>query len=89
MFKEWTPQTKEGKKLVTKWANIPLQNGEVINVGYDITQQREYEIELRKKNSELKKAHNRYKELNSELEDKIKAEIQENTKHQVTIMEQR
>ncbi|RXK11785.1 hypothetical protein CP965_11420 [Halarcobacter mediterraneus] len=88
LFKEWTPQTKEGKKLVTKWANIPLHNGEVINVGYDITQQREYEIELRKKNSELKKAHNRYKELNSELEDKIKAEIQENTKHQVTIMEQ-
>ena len=88
LFREWTPITKEGKKLVTKWANIPLKNGEVINVGYDITQQREYEIELRKKNSELKKAHNRYKVLNSELEDRIKAEIQENTRHQVTIMEQ-
>ena len=88
VFREWEPLTKDGRKIVTKWASVPLKNGDIINIGYDITRQKRYETQLKRKNDQLKKAHNLYKALNNELENKIKKEIEKNTKHQVTIMEQ-
>ncbi len=42
-YKVWFPKRKDGKNLVVKWANIRLPNGELIHMGYDITEQRENE----------------------------------------------
>ena len=87
-FKEWYPLTKSGQKIITRWANVKLKTGEIINIGYDITKQRTYELELEEKNIELKIAHANYELLNNQLENKIKKEIEKSTKHQITIMEQ-
>ncbi len=37
VFRQWYPLNKQGEELTTMWAHIYLPNGEVINVGYDIT----------------------------------------------------
>ncbi len=39
-FKEWHPVTRDGKKLVTMWANFRLPEGIVISLGYDLTERR-------------------------------------------------
>ena len=87
-FEEWHPKTKNGETLVVKWANIKLPNGETINIGLDITQQRKYEISIREKALELKVAKLQLENLNSSLEKRIEDEIKKNTKQQHMIMQQ-
>ncbi|MEN5406765.1 PAS domain-containing sensor histidine kinase [Aliarcobacter butzleri] len=87
-FEEWHPKTKNGETLVVKWANIKLPNGEIINIGLDITQQRNYEISIREKALELKVAKLQLENLNSSLEKRIEDEIKKNTKQQHMIMQQ-
>ncbi|MCT7618885.1 PAS domain-containing sensor histidine kinase [Aliarcobacter butzleri] len=87
-FEEWHPKTKNGETLVVKWANIKLPNGETINIGLDITQQRKYEISIREKALELKVAKSQLENLNSSLEKRIEDEIKKNTKQQHMIMQQ-
>jgi len=43
-FREWHPKTKGGKRLTTKWANFEISDGLVINIGYDITEQKKLEL---------------------------------------------
>ncbi len=45
-FREWHPVTKEGKTLITMWANFHLPSGQVFSQGHDITKLRETEDEL-------------------------------------------
>ncbi|MFW2307410.1 ATP-binding protein [Aliarcobacter butzleri] len=87
-FEEWHPKTKNGETLVVKWANIKLPNGEIINIGLDITQQRNYEISIREKALELKVAKLQLENLNSSLEKRIEDKIKKNTKQQHMIMQQ-
>ncbi|KLE01384.1 PAS domain-containing sensor histidine kinase [Aliarcobacter butzleri] len=87
-FEEWHPKTKNGETLIVKWANIKLPNGEIINIGLDITQQRNYEISIREKALELKVAKLQLENLNSSLEKRIEDEIKKNTKQQHMIMQQ-
>lgn len=87
-FEEWHPKTKNGETLIVKWANIKLPNGEIINIGLDITQQRNYEISIREKALELKFAKSQLENLNSSLEKRIEDEIKKNTKQQHMIMQQ-
>ncbi|MDN5101959.1 PAS domain-containing sensor histidine kinase [Aliarcobacter butzleri] len=87
-FEEWHPKTKNGETLIVKWANIKLPNGEIINIGLDITQQRNYEISIREKALELKVAKSQLENLNSFLEKRIEDEIKKNTKQQHMIMQQ-
>lgn len=87
-FEEWHPKTKNGETLILKWANIKLPNGEIINIGLDITQQRNYEISIREKALELKVAKSQLENLNSSLEKRIEDEIKKNTKQQHMIMQQ-
>ena len=39
-FKEWHPVTRDGRQLVTMWANFRLPEGIVISLGYDLTELR-------------------------------------------------
>lgn len=47
-FREWHPVTKDGKILSTMWANFSLHNGQVFSMGYDITEYKKIENDLRK-----------------------------------------
>jgi PAS domain S-box-containing protein len=47
-FRQWHPKTKDGKTLVTLWANFRLPDGSTISLGYDITEQKQAEEALRK-----------------------------------------
>ena len=38
VFRQWNPLNNKGEILTTMWAHIYLPNGEIINIGYDITQ---------------------------------------------------
>ena len=44
-FREWHPVTKDGRTLITMWANFHLPDGMVISLGYDITDRRQAEEE--------------------------------------------
>jgi len=87
-FQEWHPLTKSGKKLVTMWVNIELPNGEIVNIGYDITKYRENELALQKNSQQLRIAKEELEKLNNSLEEKIELEIIKNTKHQMILMHQ-
>ena len=87
-YQDWYPLTKEGKRIITRWANIKLPNNEVINIGYDITQQREDEIIIEEKNKQIYIAKELLEELNSTLEKRIEEEISKNTKQQIMLMHQ-
>lgn len=52
IFREWHPITKDGKTLTMMWANFTLPDGLVINLGYDITERKMMEEELRKSEHE-------------------------------------
>jgi len=53
-FREWHPYTKDGRKLVTRWANFEIADGLVINMGYDITHQRKLEVDRKESNDRFK-----------------------------------
>ena len=88
IYKEWHPITKDGKEIITRWANIQLPNDEIIHVGYDITQQRKNEKIVQEKTEQLKIAKQQLEELNSSLENRIESEINKNTKQQMILMHQ-
>lgn len=85
---EWHPQTKAGKSLVTMWANIKLPNGDVVNIGYDITNQRHNEMLIKEKAQQLHIAKKQLEELNNSLEKRVADEIQKNTQQQLMMMHQ-
>ena len=87
-YKDWNPYTKNGEKIITRWANIKLQNNEVINIGYDITQERNSELALKEKTEQLKIAKEDLEKLNSSLEKRIQYEISKNTEQQIMLMNQ-
>lgn len=47
-FREWNPQTRDGKVLSILWANFKVSDGSIINIGYNVTQQRKAEKQIRK-----------------------------------------
>jgi PAS domain S-box-containing protein len=84
-FKEWHPATKSGKKIVTMWANIHMPNASVIHVGYDITKRREDETALRYNTYHLQKAKKELEMLTDSLQEKVRAEVEKNVKHQALL----
>ena len=74
IFREWHPITKDGRVLTTMWANVNLPNGEIINVGYDITED--------KKREEMLEA------LNNELHQMVDIELEKSRKKDKQLMEQ-
>ena len=87
-YQEWQPLTKNGKKIITMWANIKLPNGDIIHIGYDITQQRHDTLALEQKSKELKEAKEALENLNMTLEQRIESEIAKNAKQQLLLMQQ-
>ncbi len=74
IFREWHPITKDGRVLTTMWANVNLPNGEIINVGYDITEE--------KKREEMLEA------LNNELHQMVDIEVKKSRKKDQQLIEQ-
>nr|WP_319272874.1 PAS domain S-box protein [uncultured Draconibacterium sp.] len=66
-FREWLALTKDGKKLLTRWANFKVSENLVISIGYDITEQRQSENELRASKKLAQKNEQRYKGLISTM----------------------
>lgn len=89
VYEEWSTKTKSGVTVITMWANIYLPNGEVIHVGYDVTQQRKDERAIREKTEKLKTAKQQLKALNNTLEKRIRDEIDKNVKQQFIMMQQK
>ncbi|PLX19888.1 MAG: hypothetical protein C0599_10065, partial [Salinivirgaceae bacterium] len=52
-FVEWQPYTKYGNQISVLWANYKVTNDLIINIGYDVTQQKRYEQELVKSRTQL------------------------------------
>lgn len=46
---EWTPTNRQGQVLTTQWASIQLPDGQYINVGINLTEQRQAERILKHK----------------------------------------
>ena len=46
VFKEWHPLTKYGSQLITIWANFQLPDGAIINLGYDVTENKLLEDQM-------------------------------------------
>ena len=55
-FGEWKPYTKSGKQLVTRWANFQLSDGFRFSLGYDITERKQAEEELKTREETLNEA---------------------------------
>jgi PAS domain S-box-containing protein len=88
IYKEQNPVTKDGKTIIIKWSNIKLPNNEVIHIGYDITQQKNDEKAIIRKNTELEDMKKRLEELNNSLEERIKDKIEKSNKQQSIMMHQ-
>ncbi len=87
-YKIWYPKRKDGKILVVKWANIVLPTGDIVHMGHDITEQVENEGLLEQNSLTLRFAKKRLEEANSNLEERIKKEVEKNTKQQALLMQQ-
>ena len=87
-YKLWHPKTKNGETLSTMWANINLPNGDIIHIGYDITQQQKDALVIKEKKEQLRKAKEELEELNNSLEKRVRDEIRKNTQQQVMLMHQ-
>ena len=88
VFKEWRPMTKHSKQLITMWANVRLPNGELISVGYDVTQQRKSESIVIKKTKQLHEAQKKLSELNASLEQRVNVEVEKNRQQQKMMIQQ-
>ena len=53
VFREWKQTRKDGSEAVCLWANFKLPDGFVLNLGYDITERRQSEEDMRQLRSEL------------------------------------
>ena len=67
IFREWHPITKDGKEVVTFWANFQLPDGTVMNIGYDITARKRAEEEREILIQKLQEAHEKVKTLSGFL----------------------
>ncbi len=56
-FREWHPITRDGKTLVTMWANFRFPDGIAFNLGYDITEQKKQEHKIQLQNEQLQKSN--------------------------------
>lgn len=45
--RDWHPLTKSGKILTTRWSNIELSDGLILNIGLDVTEEKRLEAELK------------------------------------------
>ena len=88
VFIEWHPITKSGKEIVTLWANVNLTNNETINIGLNITAQREAEIEAKNKTIEIENAKNELDLLNSELKMLVAKEVKKSRQKDVILQQQ-
>ena len=64
VFTEWHPMTKDGSELVTLWSNFRFPDETIINLGYDITEDRKAEGALRE-------SEERYKQFFTSISDAI------------------
>ncbi|MDF7801754.1 PAS domain S-box protein [Pontiellaceae bacterium B1224] len=55
-FRELHPLTKDGRTLITLWANFGLPNGQVFSLGYDDTERKQAEDQLRQSEAILRKS---------------------------------
>ena len=46
VLKEWHPLTKYGLQLITIWANFQLPDGAIVNLGYDVTENKLLEDQM-------------------------------------------
>lgn len=53
-FVTWYPFTKNGEQLITNWLNFALPDGMIINLGYDITSQRQAEEKFQESEARYK-----------------------------------
>ena len=67
IFREWHPITKDGKEIVTFWANFQLPDGTVMNIGYDITERKRAEEEREKLIQRFEEALEKVKTLSGFL----------------------
>ncbi len=88
VYETWYPKRKDGKTLVVKWANIKLQNNEVICIGHDITEETENKGLLEQNTLTLEFTKKKLETLNMNLESRIKNEIEKSTKQQALMLEQ-
>ena len=88
IFREWHPLTKEGKEVITMWANVALQNGEIISIGYDITELRKTELELKAKTIDLEKARSELSQLNTSLAREVELQVEANKQQQLMMIHQ-
>ena len=67
IFREWHPLTKDGKEIITFWANFHLPDGTVMNIGYDITACKRAEEEREKLIQRFEEALEKVKALSGFL----------------------
>lgn len=46
VFTEWHPQHRDGTRLTTLWASVPMQDGVIFNIGVNITERKQTESRL-------------------------------------------
>jgi len=88
VFREWHPMTKYGKEVITMWANVSLPNDEIISIGYDITELRQTELELKSKTIELEKAKSELSQLNTTLIYEVELQVEANKQQQLMMIHQ-
>ena len=79
VFREWHPMTKDGSKLVTLWANFRSPDETIINLGYDITENRKAEEALRDTNVQLQSLANRLEEMDESHRRRTAKELHDRT----------
>lgn len=77
VYREGYPIAKSGKQLVTKRAKVILPNGELFDIGYDITELREIEEQKDEYTKQLKQAKDELAILNNSLQEKITSKVDE------------
>jgi PAS domain S-box-containing protein len=66
-FREFHSVTRDGNELVIMWANFLITGGEVISIGYDITDLKRMDAEIKARAEEIAQISSSYKLTNSKL----------------------